>query len=105
MRDQYDSAARSGGLSTSPPTDTDNASSTPRSSGSVSGDPAGIASVRGELRVKVIEPRAVKTPTTVIEACTDFDLGLGLGLNSLGIFAEHMVSDCYRRLDFDEPRK
>lgn len=68
-------------------------------------DKAIVASIGGEwnkvdlcreqLQKDIIEPRSdFFEDLVVLEACTDFRLGLGL--NSLQVFAEAMVADCYQ---------
>ena len=62
----------------------------------IGGDPDAIASSRQQLRSAVIEQHEATCPDLVIvEACTDFRLGLGL--SSLELFAEAMVADAYSR--------
>jgi hypothetical protein len=67
---------------------------------SIDRNPDDLLLSRDRIRQEVIEPRLSAFPDMVIlEACTDFSLGLGL--SSLQLFAEAMVADCYRPSNFD----
>lgn len=65
---------------------------------SIGNDPAEVAACRENLQNKLIEPRRqlFGRDLIILEACTDFRLELGL--SSLELFAEAMVSDCYRTI-------
>ncbi len=60
----------------------------------IGGSTETLESHRDRLRADVVEPRRVQFPgLVVVEACTDFELGLGL--SSLRIFAEEMAAGAY----------
>jgi hypothetical protein len=60
---------------------------------SIGGERTEIESCRRALHKELIQPRNEYSNLVILEACTDFQLGLGL--SSLEVFAEAMVSDCY----------
>jgi hypothetical protein len=61
---------------------------------SIGGDQNEIGLCCEQLRTKLIKHRAkLFKDLVVLEACTDFHLGLGI--SSLEVFAEAMVVDCY----------
>jgi hypothetical protein len=63
--------------------------------GSIGGAPAEIRRCRAEITEKIIRPRAKAFPSlVVVEACTDFELGLGV--SSLKVFAHTMVAEAYQ---------
>jgi hypothetical protein len=69
----------------------------------IGGDPEEVTRSREQIRVELIEPRKrLFNNLVVLEACTDFRLGLGL--NSLDLFAQAMVADCYRFVSSTETR-
>lgn len=62
---------------------------------SIGGDQGEVDSCREQLQKELIEPRrGLFDDLVVLEACTDFHLGLGL--SSLELFADAMVADCYQ---------
>jgi len=62
---------------------------------SIGGDQNEVDLCCVELQKELIEPRSdLFDNLVVLEACTDFHLGLGL--SSLEVFADAMVADCYQ---------
>ena len=63
----------------------------------IGGGKNALGQARRMLREQVIEPHCTSRPELlVVEACTDFDFGLGL--DSVGLLAERMVAECYQGL-------
>jgi hypothetical protein len=64
---------------------------------SIGGDRNKIDIHKEQLQKEIIKPRSdMFENLTILEACTDFRLGLGV--SSLEVFADVMVMDCYRTL-------
>jgi hypothetical protein len=56
-----------------------------------------VAAARNKIDEFILRPLREAFPTLmVLEACTDFDFGLGL--DSLRLMAQHMIHDCYADL-------
>jgi hypothetical protein len=63
----------------------------------IGGGPIAIGMARRSLIEQVIEPTRTSFPDLVVlEACTDFDFGLGV--DSVRLLAKRMVFECYRGL-------
>lgn len=60
---------------------------------SIGGDLNEIELCRKRVQEELVQPHGGLSNLVVLEACTDFHLGLGL--SSLEVFAEAMVADCY----------
>ncbi len=61
---------------------------------SIDGDQQAVSLCRERLLTNIVNPRKNTCGSlTILEACTDFNLGIGL--SSLEVFANSMVADCY----------
>ena len=60
---------------------------------SISGRTEDIKVATKLLNKEILDKYSISNTTTIIEACTDFNLDIGR--NSLQMFAQWMVRDCY----------